>query len=390
MNASVRCLCLLILTTVCEAYLPVRFNENEKIENPENCTISTSNGGYVHFLTCPDLFMSMETYINRNDYDQVSMEYRSTVACTPQFLPYKYLPHTKSNRNSLVLDKCQPPEHGSFGDGWPQLEYLKFQNFGTIGPLKRENFSGLNKLWSLRLWTNSSDEMPGDIFNDLTKLKEIQMSVRYANKNMFKNLNELEKLDIHITSAESLSAFDTSEMKNLSSFKTLRLSANSFTRLTKKFFEGCRNVENIQMKSNKFDAIDADAFEPLTNLRDIDMSFNELTSLPEGLFSRNLKLEKVQILFSDNLTFLPAGFLSHLPELREVEINCKLTSIPSDFVRGSVNLELLNLKFNKLTSLPRDLLQNHRKLKKVKLQGNKIRRSDLFDNLPPSTEVSYN
>lgn len=62
----------------------------------------------------------------------------------------------KSNRNSLAFTDCQLPEHGSFGDGWPKLEYLEFENYGEIEPLKREHFGGLDNLQSLKLSINSS------------------------------------------------------------------------------------------------------------------------------------------------------------------------------------------------------------------------------------------
>lgn len=106
-------LCVLIAVIVCEANcFRSMFKENEKIESPENCTVF-----------CPDLSMSMETFYIETDDGRVT-EYRSTIDCSPNFLPYKYLPYTNSNRNSLVFKNCETPEDGFFGDGWPRLEFL--------------------------------------------------------------------------------------------------------------------------------------------------------------------------------------------------------------------------------------------------------------------------
>lgn len=367
------------------------FEESEEIKSPEDCAISTTNG-YVHFITCPDLRMEMETYYIRNNFGDDFIENRSLIQCSTNSSPYKYLPYMKSKRNSLKFENCQLPEHGSFGDGWPKLEFLKFINFADIRPLKREYFSGLFNLLELQLSISSSHEMPDDIFSDLTKLRVLRLYVKLANKNIFKNLKELETLEITIRSPESSDNFDTSEMKDLPELKTLQLTDSFFTRLTKQFFEGCLNIENLEINFNNIDlSIDGNAFEDLTNLRNLELSFNQLTSLPDGLFSRNINLEKVRILFSNNLRTIPSAFFSNLPNLRGITINCKLTSIPNDLIRGTANLELLDLQFNGLTSIPRDLLQNHLKLKTIKLDGNNFKdtSTDLFDNKAPLTEISF-
>lgn len=74
---------------------------------------------------------------------------------------------------------------------------------------------------------NSSNEMPDDIFRDLTKLRNIIITVSRANKKIFKNLNELETLDLTIKSSGSLNNFDTNALQNVTSFKTLKLYYNS-------------------------------------------------------------------------------------------------------------------------------------------------------------------
>lgn len=379
------CLCLLILGSI----------TCEKIEVPEICSDSTAFSvryfGYHDFKRCPGFDLFMETNSFKKDGQDI-VEYRSEVNCSTNNLPYEYLLDMKSNRNSLAFTDCQLPEHGSFGDGWPKLEYLEFENYGEIEPLKREHFGGLDNLQSLKLSINSSLGIPDDLFSGLTKLRDLSLKVECVNTNLLKNLTRLETLSLSISSAECLNNFDTSEMKDLPAIKKFVLFDTNFKRLSKRVFEGFGNVEYVLLDHNKIEAIDADAFEPLTSVKSIVSLFNELTSIPAGLFSRNLKLEIIDIT-SSGLTSISPGLFSNLPNLREVQILWNsLTSIPSDLIHGSTNLERLDLRFNKITSLPRDLLQNHSKLAEIRLAGNSIpsTSSDLFDDKSPITEVSFN
>lgn len=387
MKAAVRLLCLFMVSMTCETYhLPEEIYELG-VERPEGCEISASYYRYTHQMTCPDFSMEMEKHL----FD--SVEYTSLVTCSFNSMPYKYLPFIKSKRNKLTLEKCSVPGNGSFAEGWPELKFFEFVNFGEIEPLTQENFKGMDNVTHLTLFINTTRELPDDIFNSLPKLREIKLYVnQQTNKTIFNNLIGLEKIHFSIDSRESLDNFDTNELINLPALKTLELHYCPFTRLTKRFFEGCRNVENLELKFNKIDAIDTDAFEPLINLRNFKMALNTLMSLPEGIFSQNKKLEKIEIISNKNLTAIPSGLGSYLPNLRVMKINSKLTSIPNDLVRGSTELELLDLQFNELTSLPRDLLKNHSKLKRIKLHGTKIDNStsaDLFDNKSPLTEIEF-
>ncbi len=397
MKTVVRFLCILTVARLCAANL---FDDlYHGIEIPENCTLSSEDSSEdtdKYWLTCPELLMAMEATIYNDNHVQNFTQYESKIKCSPElspnFLPYKYLPNMKSERNSLWLEDCQLPEHGSFGDGWPRLNFFFFFNSNSIGRLKREHFSGLQNVWNLiLLFRSSSHPMPDDLFTDLTKLRQLLLKGE-VNKNVLTNLTKLEKLRISIPTRESVDRFDTIDMKNLTAFTYLQIFDTHFTRLTKRFFEGCQYVEDLKITSCNIEAIDADAFEPLTNLKNITFSFTDLSSIPQGLFSKNLKLEKVTMIYKNRRTSLPAGFLSNLPNLREIKIeNCNLYSIPNDLIRGSFNLEILHLQFNDLSLLPRDLLQNHTKLKKINLFGNLLNETsyDLFDDMSPATKVSY-
>lgn len=194
--------------------------EYDKIDIPENCTIDAPYG-FIQCVRCPEFSMELVYYINKyydDDYLQEYHEYKAKINCEPNSFPYQYLSHARSNRNSLELENCQPPENGSFGAGWPQLEYLTVISYGeNLKPLKRETGSGLNNLWNVNIGTNSTETMPNDLFADLPKLKIIYMRVRHVDKLLFANLNELEYniQCITISSRESANSFDTSELKLL-------------------------------------------------------------------------------------------------------------------------------------------------------------------------------
>lgn len=398
MKNSVQYLWLLISIVNCDNYDErfrfVRpFKEYEKIDIPENCTID-AHYGYIQYAQCPDFDMALEDYINKyydDDYLQEYHEYKTKIKCKPNSSPYKYLSNARSNRNSLELENCQPPENGSIGDGWPRLEYITVNSYGeNLKPLRREHFSGLNNLWNMMISTNSTEIMPNDLFADLPKLKIVHMRVRHVDKRLFANLNELQSLYISISSRDSANSFDTSELKSAKNFKELKIDLTNFTHLTKTFFEGCSHVESVLLNYNKVDTIDFDAFEPVTNLKIIEMQYNEFVSLPAGLFSQNKNLESLTIC-SRNITSLPSGFLSNLPNLRDIRINCRLTTIPNDLIHGSQNIEIINLEDNELTSIPRDFLLNHSKLKTIQLYGNKlpVYPDDYFYNKSALTKVIY-
>lgn len=317
MKTAVRYLYLLALAIICETFIvPEDETEKLQIEKPEGCEILSIPSGYRYFMTCRGFSMQMASYTIRSDPIDPSLANKevlsSTVECSHNPPPYIHLRLINSKRNSLMLENCPPPEHGSFGEGWPNLEIFKFENYGNFEPLPRQHFSGMNNVRSLILATNSDHHMTDDILSDLSNLKRVHMSVKHANKNIFKNLTKLESIYIAINSSESLDNFDTSEMKHSPALKNMELSFNSFTRLTKRFFEGCPHVETLLFYNNTIDEIDADAFELLTNLRHIHMTMNQMTSLPAGLFSKNEKLETFYMSsLRDSITSLPPGFFSN-------------------------------------------------------------------------------
>lgn len=386
MRNSVKCLCILILTCYCDGEWSLsmqELEENLKIDIPENCSV-ISTLPFEAYVECSDFSMNFTT---KNIY-----EYSTIIRCTHSSYLHEYLRNANSNRNSLTLWNCPAPKSGTFGRGWPSLEYLIVISHENDLQLKREQFSGLNNLWYLELSTTQI--IPDDMFADLPKLRTIKMSVEHVNKKLFANLNELVSLQLTIRSREILNNFDTSELKSAPKFNELKLYYNNFSNLSKRFFEGCSNIEHLEMRFNTIETFDFDAFEPLTNLKRIAMDHNEISALPAELFSKNKKLEIVRIFAEFNKILpMPPGILSNLQSLEEVEINCNLISVPSDLIHGSNNLQRLDLEFNQLTSLPRDFFQNHSKLRVVGLYGNNFSEIPFpnyyFKNKSPLTKLKF-
>lgn len=184
MKVAVRFLCLLMVSITCETFnLPEDIHELG-VQSPEGCEISTSYYRYKHQMTCPDFSMEMEKQLIDIDF-----EYRSLITCAFNSLPYKYLPHINSKRNKLTLEKCPVPGNGkSFAEGWPELKYFEFVNFGEIEPLTQENFKGMDNVTHLKLFINTTHELPDDIFNSLPKLKEIKL---YVNQQTNKTIDRI-------------------------------------------------------------------------------------------------------------------------------------------------------------------------------------------------------
>lgn len=122
---------------VCETYSVDETDlKSLQIEKPEGCEVTSENLYFPPYdMRCPNFRMKMEEFYFRHHRIDSSTplreELRSTVECPNDSRPYEYLRSMKSERNSLILEDCPPPEHGSFSDGWPNLEMLKFNNFGN-------------------------------------------------------------------------------------------------------------------------------------------------------------------------------------------------------------------------------------------------------------------
>lgn len=174
MKIAVRC--MLAVAIVCRT-LAVSEEELKKlqIEVPEDCEISDISFDSGKYMTCPGFSMEMSTQnLTKEPSDRDSQlveELISVVHCSNNSLPYKYLRQANSKRNSLIMADCRLPEHGSFGDGWPNLETFHYENFGSIEPLTRQHFSGLNNVWRLSLVINSTHHLPDDVFITLIRVK---------------------------------------------------------------------------------------------------------------------------------------------------------------------------------------------------------------------------
>lgn len=72
------------------ADLSIEVDASEKIESPENCSIS-KNIESVHYLKCPHFNMTIDTDDRSGQCGNEYYEYRSSVKCSSSLLPYKYL-----------------------------------------------------------------------------------------------------------------------------------------------------------------------------------------------------------------------------------------------------------------------------------------------------------
>lgn len=338
-----------------------------------NCFISDR-------ISCPNFNIELA-------YDQRP----SSIHCTTSSSsPWTVLSHLNLSLEYVLYDDCPLPKEGSLIHHWPAVKYLYFENQADIGPFKREHFSNSHDVHTLVFVTNSSHEFPNDLFDDATNVRHLEIVTNSMNKNVLRNFPHLEEIHLTIQSSESLDAFSSDTLNNSLNLNSVFVLDNRFRRLTKRFSAGLSKVEFIKFYLNEINDMDSDAFEPLISLKTFSFVGNKIDHFPAALFSSNKRLENVEIRKrKTNLVALPSGFLSHLPNLKKIEIRTGLQSLPANLLEGSHNLEELDLSFNFLTSIPAALFDHQQRLVKIDLSENnlKILPGNLFSELQSLTSL---
>lgn len=321
-------------------------------------------------------------------YDERVSLHRMTVNCSiPD--PKLYDVIVRSYRYSYTFDAIDsvefigcavPPKTVSFGTGVPNIKELSFTNldFNAIEPFTREHFSGLNQLFKLTIRTNTTHQLPDDLFNQIPKLRTFTLEVNHLNLSIAQGLAQLG--DVQFGGIRT--NLNTDALREHPFIWSVGLVRNHLGRVTKESLAGLWRLTDLDFIDNDIESFDSDAIEHITNLKVLYFIKNRITEYPKGFLSNNKKLERVTFQ-SENIETFPDGFFSDLPELREIHITCNLSSVPGDLFKDSSNIKRIVLTSNAFTTLPSELFLSQGNVENLDLSKNRLTNlpANIFDSL---------
>ncbi|XP_043248170.1 protein toll [Colletes gigas] len=313
---------------------------------------------------------------------------------------------------NLWQNKFTEIEPGTF-DKLVSLKSLDI-NTNELITLPKDIFAKLENLEVLNLFGNNFTSLPGDLLRHNNKLKTVLL---YGNK-------------------KNMTTFPEGLFANLTELMAVQLRSNGLKILPENLFWGSVSLNNISLERNYLESLPKDIFKGLNKLLRLELSYNELTSLPDDVFSHttslikldlsknhirsisrhlfkrlkslqvlNMKENQLQVIedtsfnnlehlkiaiFSNNqLSFNNSLALYHdeygkkspfqaCTSLKELHLaNNNITEIFGDWIISSLNLRLLDLKYNRISYISTEDLQFISNNIKVDLTHNNIKHINL-------------
>ncbi|XP_022098268.1 toll-like receptor Tollo [Acanthaster planci] len=232
----------------------------------------------------------------------------------------------------------------------PSLQHLDLSG-NAISDIPDRAFLHLFNLTYLDLAKNRLQRLDAEPLRYLRKLRTLNVS-----------LNRIFALP-HQGFSGILPHLQTLVMKN----------AGIFT-LSMGTFEGLAHLQSLDLSFGVMATVHPLSLQGLDSLEEINMFFNPmLQSLPEQLLRPvNKTLRKIN-LSECKLSSIPKQFLEELPWLEEVNLSTnKISSMVNISFKGSTRLKRLNIACNSVTDIPLNFFEQTPSLEAVHLEGNSI------------------
>ncbi|XP_064167737.1 toll-like receptor 7 [Anguilla rostrata] len=236
-------------------------------------------------------------------------------------------------------------------------------------------FSDLRNLTVLSLKSNNMSHVPHDLPASLKELYLYNNNIRSITAEDFRNLTELEILDLSGNCPRCYNApfpctpcpgngelfVDAAAFKNLTKLKTLRLHSNSLTTVKSEWFQAKEGLQVLDLSSNFLARHITNTTFPvyLPGLEELDLSFNyELQRYPASLslspsfsYLTSLRVLRIRGFVFQQLT---KKDISPLIQLRYLEI----LDLGTNFIKMTnlriltelKNIKIINLSDNKISS----------------------------------------
>lgn len=187
--------------------------------------------------------------------------------------------HISSRRHEAVKAfLCCNQKHVDFlpdqvEQNFPNLAIFDARNC-SIKSVGSGNFQGLRKLVKLQLDGNQIEELNGDIFSDLVRLKFLSVThnkIHNIHEKCFGNLRAVQSLYL---GHNNLKHLHKSVFENLENLRNLSLHYNHLTTLNDEHLMNNRELEYIWLEHNDMSHLSYTMFNYMDNLKFIDFTFN--------------------------------------------------------------------------------------------------------------------
>ncbi|KAF2879135.1 hypothetical protein ILUMI_27042 [Ignelater luminosus] len=204
---------------------------------------------------------------------------------------------------------------------------------------------------------------------EYTGIKYLTISscdIETINENAFRNLNNLQELDL---GNNSISKINESIFKWSEELKKLNLSNNNIEELSRNTFEGLHNLKQLYLSKNAISKFDIKTLDPAKNLEEMYLDNNQITVIPSRVFSKLTDLRVADL--SHNYIASVDNLFSSTFKLTFLNLSHNaLVELPEQAFQF-INLEILDVSFNKLNVLYEQSL-NLGTLKEFYLQNNQL------------------
>lgn len=207
---------------------------------------------------------------------------------------------------------------------------------------------------------------------------------------------ELDLSHLHIADLDGID-----EIPNISSVRTLNLSHNELSFLSRDSFKAFKSLRNLDLSFNHIGSLRYENFNNLIHLHKLNLSHNRLKNLNQHTFSKLTRLHKLNLshnilewigartfhnvsnlkilnLAGNRLMLISELVLDPLTQLRRLNIsNNKFSFIHKHALHALHDLEDLDIRCNTLRGITDFTLQGLQNLKVLNLSHNKLTHVDI-------------
>ena len=219
----------------------------------------------------------------------------------------------------------------------------------AINALPRDIFQSQRNLLTLDLSHNNIAILPGEVFENLTKLKVLKLDGNH-----------------NLTLCSSNEIFYS--MTNLT---ILGVSKNSIKRFPLYLFRFTENLRSFDVSQNELESIPDQCFANLSNLINLNMSRNFLSQLPSFKAQKQLQ---VLDLSENRIRTLSHAVFNEIHNLKFLSLSKNnLLTISSQTFYHLHNLAFINISHNAIAKIGSRVFSNKIAYQSVDLRGNKMR-----------------